>query len=84
MADEHDELRQALSGAIGAWHPAHGPDFRHLVHRAHAPWRQPIAKASGVSTAILAVLFALAMLVVMFGPAVPDGAELRSHLVAGL
>ena len=84
MVDEHTDLRQRLSGAIGGWEPAHGPDFRHLIHRAHAPWRRPIAKASGVSTALLAVLFTLAMLIVVFGPALPGGGELRAHLVSGL
>lgn len=78
--DEH-ELMTTLRREVAHWSPGAGPNLRDLVHRAERPWRAPVALASAVAVAALTLVFLIAVVVTVLGPAIPGGEEVRAHLV---
>ena len=81
MFDEQPELREALSGVIAGWHPPGGPDFRHLLDRSAQTWRPTVGRMFTLASTVLATLLVLGVLVLMLGSLLPEGDQLRSHLI---
>jgi len=80
----NQEFEHVLRGEIGAWTPHHGPDVHDLIVRAERrAWRAPVALASAIGAASVAVLLILSVAMVLLGSALPGGEEVRAHLVQG-
>jgi hypothetical protein len=75
-------FRSALRSEVAAWEPPHGPDLADLVLRADHSWRRPIALASSLGAAALALILLLSVLMVALAPAIPGGEVIKQHLVA--
>jgi hypothetical protein len=67
---------------VAAWQPRRGPDLADLMRRADHSWRRPVAFASSVGAAGLALLLLLSMVMVVLAPAIPGGEVIKQHLVA--
>jgi hypothetical protein len=75
-------FEDALRGEVGAWTPARGPDVRDLMMRVeHRAWRAPVALASAIGAASVAILLLVSVAMVLLGPALPGGEAVRAHLV---
>jgi len=78
------EFEDVLRVEVGGWTPDRGPDAHDLMVRAaHRAWRAPVALASAIGAASLAILLVLSVAMVVLGPALPGGEEVKAHLVAG-
>jgi hypothetical protein len=78
------QFEDAVRSEVGAWTPASGPDVHDLMVRVdHRAWRAPVALASAIGAASVAVLLLLSLAMVLLGPAVPGGETLKAHLVSG-
>jgi hypothetical protein len=76
-SDVIDEFRAEVSG----WGPRRVPNLLDLTQPASHHWRQPVAVASGLGAAMLAVLLVASILVVMFVPGNIPGMEyVKDHL----
>jgi hypothetical protein len=76
------DFEHALRGEVGAWAPHRGPDVHDLMVRAERrAWRAPVALASTIGAATLAVLLLLSVAMVLLGPALPGGETVKAHLV---
>ena len=82
VESEETELAAAVRTEVGAWKPHRGPDVADMIWRADHSWRRPVALASFVGAAVLAVLLLMATLMVVLAPPVPGGEVIRAHLVA--
>jgi hypothetical protein len=81
--EENDPvLAGTMRTEVAAWQPHRGPDLADLMQRADHSWRRPVAFASSVGAAALAVLLLLSMLMVVLAPAIPGGEVIKEHLVA--
>jgi hypothetical protein len=67
---------------VAGWQPRRGPDLADLMRRADHSWRRPVALASSVGAAGLALLLLLSMVMVVLAPAIPGGEVIKQHLVA--
>jgi hypothetical protein len=67
---------------VAGWQPRRGPDLADLMRRADHSWRRPVAFASSVGAAGLALLLLLSMVMVVLAPAIPGGEVIKQHLVA--
>ena len=77
------QFEEALRSEVGAWTPVRGPDAHDLMLRAgHHAWRAPVALASAIGAASLAVLLLLSVAMVLLGPALPGGEAVKAHLVS--
>ena len=78
------QFEEALRSEVGAWTPGRGPDAHDLMVRAehHHAWRAPVALASAIGAASLAVLLLLSVAMVLLGPALPGGEAVKAHLVS--
>ena len=78
------EFEHVLRGEIGAWMPHRGPDVHDLIVRTQRrAWRAPVALASAIGAASVALLLLLSVAMVLLGSALPGGEEVRAHLVQG-
>jgi hypothetical protein len=75
-------LEHALRGEINGWTPYRGPDVLDLMVRAERrALRAPVALASAIGAASVAVLLALSVAMVLLGPTLPGGEVVKAHLV---
>jgi hypothetical protein len=82
FATQDPEFERALRGEVGGWAPHRGPDVHDLMVRAERrAWRAPVALASSIGAAALAVLLLLSVAMVVLGPALPGGETVKAHLV---
>jgi hypothetical protein len=79
----HDEeLISAYRSEVETWRPARVPDLPLLVGRAARQWGRPVAFASTLGAAALAVVLVLSIVVVVVLPAsLPGMTFIRDHLV---
>ncbi|MDQ6772574.1 MAG: hypothetical protein M3024_06255 [Candidatus Dormibacteraeota bacterium] len=75
------EMREAVRREVEAWDPARGPDLRDLVHRVERPWRGPVALGSVLALVGLAVVFVIALALVLLAPQIPGGESVRERLL---
>jgi hypothetical protein len=47
----------------------------------HRAWRAPVALASAIGAASVAILLLVSVAMVLLGPALPGGEAVRAHLV---
>ena len=79
---EDPDLELALRGEVGRWTPHRGPDVLDLMVRAERrAWRAPVALASTIGAASVAMLLVLSFAMVLLGSALPGGDVVRAHLV---
>jgi hypothetical protein len=76
------EFHHTLRAEVGGWTPYRGPDVHDLMVRAerHAR-RAPVALASAIGAASVAILLVLSLAMVLLGPALPGGEAVKAHLV---
>jgi hypothetical protein len=75
-------MERMLRGEVDGWVPYRGPDVHDLIVRAQRrAWRAPVALASAIGAASLAVLLALSLATVLLGPTLPGGDVVKAHLM---
>jgi hypothetical protein len=76
-SDVIGEFRAEVSG----WSPRRVPNLLDLTQPPAHHWRQPVAVASALGSAMLAVLLVASILVVMFAPGnIPGMVYVKDHL----
>jgi hypothetical protein len=83
--DHHDpdsDVVAAVRAEVSGWHPSRVPDLVELTDRLADSWRRPVAFASALGAAALAVLLLLSLVVVAEAPANMGWAgTVRDHLL---
>jgi hypothetical protein len=77
---EHD-LVELLRAEVGAWRPREIPNLVDVVRGTGGHWRRPVALASVLGAAVLAVVLVVSVLLLAVSPAIPGGETIRAHLV---
>lgn len=84
MDPEHtdSDVVAALSAEVSAWRPRRVPDLIELTDRLADSWRRPVAIASALGAAGLAVLLLVSLVVVALATAnVGWAGSVKDHLI---
>ena len=84
MDPEHtdSDVVTALHAEVSAWRPSRVPDLVELTDRLADSWRRPVAMASALGAAGLAVLLLLSLVVVGLATAnVGWAGSVKDHLI---
>jgi hypothetical protein len=81
---EEEELGAAalLRAEVESWRPRRGPDLADLTRRNEGWWLQPVVNLSAAGASALAVVFVLALAIVVSTPPLPLVEAIRTHLLA--
>lgn len=75
------EVIAALRKEVAGWGPKRVPNLLDLTRSRERQWRRPVALASSMGTALLAVVLVLSVLVVVLVPGnVPGIGYVKDHL----
>ncbi|HLH70353.1 MAG TPA: hypothetical protein VKY90_15390 [Candidatus Dormibacteraeota bacterium] len=75
------DLIELLRAEVGAWRPRDVPTLVEVVGRAEGHWRRPVALASVLGAAVLAIALVVSVLLLAVSPAIPGGETIRAHLI---
>jgi hypothetical protein len=78
---ERDPI-ELLRAEVDTWRPQGVPDLIRVMGRAEGHWRRPVALASALGAAVLAVVLLVSVILLAVSPAIPGGETIRSHLIA--
>ena len=84
MDSEHtdSDVAAALRAEVSAWRPGRVPDLVELTDRLADSWRRPVAVASALGVACLAMLLIVSLAVVALATAnVGWAGAVRDHLI---
>ena len=84
MDSEHtdSDVAAALRAEVSAWRPGRVPDLVELTDRLADSWRRPVAVASALGAACLAMLLIVSLAVVALATAnVGWAGAVRDHLI---
>jgi hypothetical protein len=80
--DTDSEVVAAVRAEVSEWHPSRVPNLVELTDRLADSWRRPVALASALGAAALAVLLLLSLVVVAEAPAnLGWAAAVKDHLI---
>lgn len=75
------EVIAAFRDEVAGWEPRRVPNLMDLTRPTEHQWRRPVALASAMGTALLAVVLVLSVLVVVLVPGNVPGIEyVKDHL----
>jgi len=77
-----DEVVTALRAEVSAWRPKRVPDLVELTDRLADSWRRPVALASALGAAALAIVLVVSLVVVALATAnVGWAGAVKNHLI---